>query len=287
MFTAQMVILLRLKEGLLISATTLELYLLMYPIRRKRLAKGVGVFSSIPFRMGKMPIIWVWILAVLLLVCSGATYRVLASRLKLIVDTPVELPVPLSAFPKQIGLWAGKDVPIPPNIQRAAGNDAFLNRLFINKLSNQWANVYIAYTAHPRTMMGHRPQICYVAGGWVHEVTELTKVTSSTGREIPCLLHRFRRPSPETEETVVLNFYIVNGQLTSDERVFSGVGWRTPNIGGNPARYVTQVQISSLFENSVRSAARDITERVLDYFPDENGKVRAIEYVGTSSDVNK
>jgi len=287
MFTAQMVILLRLKEGLLISATTLELYLLMYPIRRKRLAKGVGVFSSIPFRMGKMPIIWVWILAVLLLVCSGATYRVLASRLKLIVDTPVELPVPLSAFPKQIGLWAGKDVPIPPNIQRAAGNDAFLNRLFINKLSNQWANVYIAYTAHPRTMMGHRPQICYVAGGWVHEVTELTKVTSSTGREIPCLLHRFRRPSPETEETVVLNFYIVNGQLTSDERVFSGVGWRTPNINGNPARYVTQVQISSLFENSVRSAARDITERVLDYFPDENGKVRAIEYVGTSSDVNK
>jgi len=287
MFTAQMVILLRLKEGLLISATTLELYLLMYPIRRKRLAKGVGVFSSIPFRMGKMPIIWVWILAVLLLVCSGATYRVLASRLKLIVDTPVELPVPLSAFPKQIGLWAGKDVPIPPNIQRAAGNDAFLNRLFINKLSNQWANVYIAYTAHPRTMMGHRPQICYVAGGWVRESTELTKVTSSTGREIPCLLHRFRRPSPETEETVVLNFYIVNGQLTSDERVFSGVGWRTPNINGNPARYVTQVQISSLFENSVRSAARDITERVLDYFPDENGKVRAIEYVGTSSDVNK
>ncbi len=287
MFAAQMVILLRLKEGLLISATTLELYLLMYPIRRKRLAKGVGVFSSIPFRTGKMPIFWVWILAVLLLVCSGVTYRVLAYRLKLIVDTPVELPVPLSAFPKQIGLWAGKDMPIPPNIQRAAGNDAFLNRLFINKLSNQWANVYIAYTAHPRTMMGHRPQICYVAGGWVRESTELTKVTSSTGREIPCLLHRFRRPSPETEETVVLNFYIVNGQLTSDERVFSGVGWRTPNINGNPARYVTQVQISSLFENSVRSAARDITERVLDYFPDENGKVRAIEYVGTSSDVNK
>ncbi len=287
MFTAQMVILLRLKEGLLISATTLELYLLMYPIRRKRLAKGVGVFSSIPFRTGKMPIFLVWILAVLLLVCSGATYRVLASHLKLIVDTPVELPVPLSAFPKQIGLWAGKDMPIPPNIQRAAGNDAFLNRLFINKLSNQWANVYIAYTAHPRTMMGHRPQICYVAGGWVHEVTELTNVTSSTGRDIPCLLHRFRKPSPETEETVVLNFYIVNGQLTSDERVFSGVGWRTPNINGNPARYVTQVQISSVFENSVRSAARDITERVLDYFPDENGNVRAIEYVETSSDVNK
>lgn len=287
MFTAQMVILLRLKDGLYILATTLELYLLMYPIRRKRLAKGAGVFYSIPFRTGKMPVFWVWILAVLLLVSSGITYRVLASRLKLVVDTPVELPVPLSAFPKKIGQWVGKDVPIPQNIQSVAGNDAFLNRLFMSNLSNDWANVYIAYTAHPRTMLGHRPQICYVAGGWVHDSTELTDVTSSADREFSCLLHRFHRPAPETESMVVLNFYIVNGRLTSDERVFSGVGWRTPNIDGNPAHYVTQVQISSVVENSVRSVARDIAELVLDYFPDENGKVRAVEYVEPSSDVKK
>src|SRR4030042_348318 len=173
MFTAQMVILLRLKDGLLILATTLELYLLMYPIKRKRLAKGAGVFYSISFGTVKMSVFRVWILAVLLLVCSGITYRALASRLKLVVGTPVELPVPLSAFPKQIGHWAGNDVPISENIQRAAGNDAFLNRLFINKSSNLWANVYIAYTAHPRTMLGHRPQICYVAAGWVPESTHL------------------------------------------------------------------------------------------------------------------
>jgi hypothetical protein len=282
-----MVILLWLMDGLLILATTLELYPLMYPIRRKHLAKQVEAFYSIPFRTGKVPIYLVWILAVFLLISSGITYRVLASRLKLVVDIPVKLPVPLSAFPKQIGPWVGKDVPIPQNIQRAAKNDAFLNRLFVNKLSNQWANVYIAYTAHPRTMLGHRPQICYVAGGWVHEGTELTKVTSSTGREFPCLLHRFHRPSPETEEIVVLNFYIVNGRLTSDERVFSGVGWRTPNIDGNPAHYVAQVQISSVFENSIRSAAKDIVDLVLDYFPDENGKVRAAEYVESSNDVKK
>ena len=121
----------------------------------------------------------------------------------------------------------------------------------------------------------------------MHESTEMINVTSSTGRELPCLLHRFRRPSPETEEIVVLNFYIVNGRLTSDERVFSGVGFRTPNIDGDPARYVTQVQISSVFENSVRSVAKDITEQVLDFFPDETGKVRAAEYVGISSDVQK
>ena len=74
-----------------------------------------------------MPVVWVWILAVLLLVSSGITYRVLASRLKLVVDTPVELPVPLSAFPKKIGQWIGKDVQIPQNIQNVAGYDAFLS----------------------------------------------------------------------------------------------------------------------------------------------------------------
>ncbi len=285
MFTAQMVILLWIKDELLILATTLELYPLMYPIRRKHLTKQAEEFYSIAARTGTMPVYLVWILAVFLLISSGITYRVLASRLKLIVDTPVELPVPLSAFPKKIGHWVGKDVPIPKNIQTVAGNDAFLNRLFINDLSNEWANVYVAYTAHPRTMLGHRPQICYVAGGWVHDNTELTDMTSVTGREFPCLLHRFHRPAPETEETVVLNFYIVNGQLTSDERVFSGVGWRTPNIDGNPARYVTQVQISSVFENSIRSAAKDIVELILDFFPDENRKVRAIEYVEPSSEV--
>ncbi len=285
MFTAQAVILLWPMDGLLVLATTLELYPLMYPIRRKRLVKGEEVFYSIPSKKGKMRVLGVLILVVLLLVSSGITYRVLASRLKLVVDTPVELPVPLSAFPKQIGHWTGEDVQIPPNIQRAARNDAFMNRLFVNKLSKQRANVYIAYTAHPRTMLGHRPQVCYVAGGWVHEGTEFTNVTSSTGRKLPCLLHRFHRPSPETEETVVLNFYIVNGRLTSDERVFSGVGFRTPNIDGDPARYVTQVQISSVFENSVRSAAKDIAELVLDFFPDESGKVRAVEYVKTSSDL--
>ena len=82
-------------------------------------------------------------------------------------------------------------------------------------------------------------------------------------------------PAPGYEERVVLNFYIVNGQLTNDETSFSGVGWRTPNIEGDPARYVAQVQISSVLENSVRAATEDLTELVLDFFPDKNGKVQS------------
>jgi len=275
-----MVILLLLREVLFVLATTLELYPLMYSIRCKHLDITAEVLYSVPFRSGKIPLYLVWIISVLLLICSGITYRVLASRLKLIVDTPVELPVPLSAFPEQIGNWAGEDVPISPNIQRAAKNDAFLNRLFINKLNNKWANVYIAYTARPRTMMGHRPDICYLSSGWIQDSLEQTEFTSYYDKRIQCLIFHFHKPDPSYQEKVVLNYYLLNGQIMADDSTFiSGLSWRTPNIAGNPARYVAQIQISSVLENFALSAAMALTNTILDFFPDPNGEVRAVEYI--------
>ena len=238
-------------------------------------------------RLGKISISLVWVFTVILLIFSGIGYRVLASRLKLVVESPIKLSTPLNAFPMEIADWAGKDVPIPANIQRVTGNDDFLNRLYINKSNNEWANIYIAYTARPRTMLGHRPQVCYPAGGWVHDSTQHSQVISNTGREIPCLIHRFHMPTERYEERIVLNFYIINGRITSDERVFSGISWRTPNIEGDPARYVAQVQISSVMEASTRTAVKDMTDLILDFFPDENGKVKISEYINTTSGVLK
>ena len=226
---------------------------------------------------GKIATGLIWALAVTMLILSGMGYRLFASRLKLVVETPITLPVPLSHFPAEIGRWMGKDIPIPENVQRIAGNDDFLNRLYINKSNNEWANLYIAFTARPRTMSGHRPEVCYVGGGWIHDSTETSEFVSTSGRRVSCLIQRFHMPAPHREERVVLNFYILNGQLVSNERGFSGVAWRTPNIAGDPARYVTQVQISSVLENSVRTVAKDMTDLILDFFPDENGQVKAAD----------
>lgn len=230
-------------------------------------------------RKGSTSILFTWFLAVLLLISSGIAYRIVVSNLKLVVNTPIELPISLDRIPKSINSWIGKDEPIRQSVQRVAGNDAFVNRLYMDETRNQWVTLYIAYTARPRTMLGHRPQICYVAGGWVHDGTQLTEVVTENGMRIPCLLHRFHKPAPSYEETVVINFYIVNGQLTSDENVFSGVGWRTPNIAGNPARYVAQVQVSSIIEHSIREAIKEMAEIILNFFPDENGRVRASAYI--------
>jgi hypothetical protein len=217
----------------------------------------------------------VWVSSAILLILSGIGYRVLASRLELGAKTPILLPVPLSAFPAEIGNWSGKDIPIPKNVQRVAGNDDFINRLYINKSNNEWANVYIAFTARPRTMLGHRPEVCYVAGGWIHDGTVQSEFVFLSDKRVPCLIQRFHIPAPDYQEKVVLNFYILNGLITGDENVFTGVGWRTPNIAGDPARYVAQVQISSVLENSVRTATEDMTELILAFFPDETDEVGA------------
>jgi len=246
-----------------------------YAIKAKVWGKrNLLMYNTNSIRLGRASNSLVLILALALLILSGVAYRISASRLKLVVETSIELPVPLTNFPMQTSGWVGKDVPIPLSTQKVAGNDDFLNRLYINKPSNEWANVYIAYSARPRTMSGHRPQVCYVGAGWVHDSTERTEVALNSGRKVPCLVHYFHMPAPGTEEIVVMNFYIVNGQLTNNEGSFSAVSWRTPNIAGNTARYVAQIQISSILENSIRLAAKDMTELILDFFPDENGTVR-------------
>jgi len=220
-----------------------------------------------------------WLLAVVVLLLAGAVYRVAASHLRAIIENPIGLPVPLKVFPLTINGWAGKDMPVSETIQRVADTDDFLNRLYINNATDRWVTLYVAYSSRPRTMLGHQPQVCYIAGGWVHDRTEISEFVSSNGRKVSCLIHRFHMPEPRNEETVVLNFYIVNGQITVDESVFSGLGWRTPNIAGSPAHYVAQVQMSSFLENSLRTAAEDMTDLILDFFPDEDGKVKAKKYI--------
>jgi hypothetical protein len=231
---------------------------------------------AIPTKKSGKSFVWiVWMLAILLFLCAGVVYRITAQHLRLLIDTPIELPLHLSAFPVEIGNWSGKESPIPYNIQKVAGNDDFLSRLYTNRFTKEWANVYIAYSARPRTMVGHKPEACYVGSGWIHDSTEPTKVVSSSGVTIPCLVHHFHKPAPDNREVVVLNFYILNGQITSNESGFTGLGWRTPNIAGNPAHYVAQVQISSALENSVRVVAKDMTDLIIAFFPDNDGKVKA------------
>ncbi|MDD5327567.1 MAG: exosortase-associated EpsI family protein [Phycisphaerae bacterium] len=228
---------------------------------------------------GKIPVSAVWLLAILLLLSAGITYRVLASHLKFVVEPPITLPVPLNAFPMQAGDWLGEELPIPAITQEYMRDnfaDDFFSRRYINAVTGVWADVYVVYcSSRPGGILGHRPQVCYPAHGWVHDSTELSYFTSRASQRIPCLIHRFHKPAPNYHEIVVLSFYILKGQITTSEDDFSGPFGRRVNMSGDIARYVAQVQISSVLEDSTRQVAKDLTGLVLDYLPDLNGQVSA------------
>jgi hypothetical protein len=225
----------------------------------------------------------IWVLAVVMLISAGITYRVLASYLKLATDTSIKLPVPLSVFPTKIGNWVGSDLPIPSTTKEYMEQnfaDDFFSRRYVNTTANAWADVYVVYcSSKPGGIVGHKPQVCYPAHGWLNDSTESSLFTSRTGQQINCLIHRFHKPAPAYDQTVVLNFYILNGRITANENDFSGPLGRRPNIAGDPARYVAQVQISSVLENSIRIVAEDMTDLILDFLPDANGTVRATGYL--------
>lgn len=241
--------------------------------------KSDGAAGSLCEKTGTITRRLVCALAVLSLLLSGIVYRVLASQLKLVVDTPITLPVPFESFPVQIGNWVGRDLSIPNTTKEYMERnfaDDFLSRRYINAETKAWADVYIVYcSSKPGGILGHRPGICYPAHGWIHDSTESTQFTLRAGQQIPCLIHRFHKPAPAYDEAVVLNFYILNGWITTNENDFSGPLGRRLNTAVDPTRYVAQVQISSVLENSVQTAAEDIAGLILDFLPDKNGDVKA------------
>jgi EpsI family protein len=216
-----------------------------------------------------------WLAVCMVLIACGAAYRITMAKYRPLMSARIELPVPLSAFPLNIGDWRGEERPLTPEIEHIAGNDDYTHRVYLNRATGEGVFFYIAYSGRPATMIGHRPQVCYVGAGWINDASDPDVVASTGGMRLPCLVHRFHMPPPQSSNVVVLNYYVLNGVPTNDEDQFTGVGMRLPNIEGNPARYVAQVQIASPSEAAVRHFAELTADEVLSRLPDRQGQVKA------------
>ena len=262
-----------------------------YLFKNRHLKEPVKVFRHVYGNTGKTPVWFAWILAVLLMVSAGIAYRVSAYRLKLLGEKPIALPVPLSDFPTQFGNWVGSELPIPTTTREYMERnfaDDFFSRRYVNSADKTWVDVYVVYcSTQPGGILGHRPGVCYPAHGWLQETTETSQFTSQYGRQIDCLVQRFRQPAPALDEAIVLSYYIHNGLIIGKESDFSGLFGRKVNLARDPSRYVAQIQISSVLESSVRKAAEEITDLVLGFLPDENGKVRSAGFIRPSGGEDK
>lgn len=233
--------------------------------------------NLLPARMrrGAVPVWLAGVLAIVLLVVAGLTYRLSAAKME---NPPaITLPVPLSELPKTIGAWQGHDLEIPTVTREYMESnfaDDYVSRRYRRVADAVWADAYVVYcSSRPGGVLGHQPMVCFPAHGWIHDDTTPSEFVSRSGRQIKCLVHRFHKPAPDYRRVVVLGFYVLNGQITLSERDFSGMFGRMINISGDPARYVAQVQISSVLEHSARALACDLTDSVLAILPDKDGKV--------------
>ena len=219
---------------------------------------------------------------------------VIATTLKPTVAAAA-LPVPLAAFPQALHGWTGQDLPLSSATQkylRTNFADDFLCRRYVNEAARQWADLYVLYcSSRPTGIVGQDPTICFPAHGWIRDQTAPSQITTQSGRPIECVVHRFHRSSTR-EQMVTLCFYLVNGRIGGSEQVFASLAAQPLNPAGNPARYVAQVQISSVLEHSARSAASALADTILDSLPDPNGArpnppgfgTRPVNYLGPAND---
>jgi EpsI family protein len=201
--------------------------------------------------------------AALLLLLSDRGYQVLEQRFSAFAGMQVMPKIPFEYFPRSIGGWEGQDVPISETVLKIAANDDYVCRRYYHAEKQLSASLYIAYTGQPQRMLGHRPQVCYVGSGWTHDGSRQEGLTTPEGRELDVLVHRFSKKGLAEQHIWVLNYYVVNGLVTSDHGAFSGLKWRRPQVRNGRAGYVAQVQISSTSEQ----AASALSDQILFHLP--------------------
>ena len=215
----------------------------------------------------------------LILILGGYVHRRVSAHIEVGTAQSVST-LNLNLFPKMVYGWDGNDVNLPASTVRYMRKnfaDDFFSRKYVNRAKGIRADVYVVYcTTRPASILGHKPQVCYVNNGWIPDSVEMKSFTARSGEELPCLIHRFHRPAGSYAEVVILNFYVVNGRVLTDENQFTGLMGRRPNVGGKEAKYVAQIQISSKYENNVLEAARDMVDTLFEWLPDEEGKVQAV-----------
>ena len=218
------------------------------------------------------------VLAVSMLVATGAGYRAAVARVG--DPAPIPLPLPLAAIPSQQGEWTATDLEIRSVTQDYMTThfaDDYISRRYVHSDAQTWADVYVVYcSSRPAGLVGHKPSVCFVRSGWIADGTSHSEFESASGRRIECLVHRFHRPMPDYRSIVVLSFYVLNGKTTRNEREFADFWGRRLNLAGDPARYVAQIQVSAVQEESARTVIGAVADTILAYLPDKEGRVKAV-----------
>jgi EpsI family protein len=175
----------------------------------------------------------------LVIIVFSAAYSVLAARLEAPMNKTLLTSAALERLPLEIGGWRGRESPLDEAIVRATDTDAHINRIYSRRNDTEHISLYIAYGGRARDLMPHRPEVCYTGAGWTPIDKRSMELPLSDEMELPCNIFQFSRGTLNTKKTVVLDYYIVDGQYYRDVSRLRFKAWR----GSGTVRYVAQVQI--------------------------------------------
>ena len=187
----------------------------------------------------KGPVIAAIIVADILLLVFGFIYDALAVRLGApVTASPIAQEI-VNRLPMQIGSWTGQDVDLDETIIRATGTDAHISRRYSRHQKLESVLLYIACGTNARNLVAHRPDDCYVAAGQTLMDSRSAELKLNDGMILPCSVFYFSHGGLSTDQTVVLDYFIVDGQHCGDDSLLKSRAWR----GSDTITYAAQVQV--------------------------------------------
>ncbi len=181
------------------------------------------------------------ITAIILMFVFGLSHRILANKLLYSVEMPPIDPNALAKFPIQIGSWAGREAPLDEAIIEATDTDAHISRNYMREGGLEGVALYVAFGQRARDLIPHRPEVCYVGAGWTRGHVEPVELLLEDGMKLPCNILQFSRGSLIQNKIMLLNYYIVDGTLSSDVELLRSKIWK----GSGAVKYTAQIQITS------------------------------------------
>lgn len=170
-------------------------------------------------------------------------------------------PALLRRLPLQIGDWAGEDAPLNEYVERATGADAHVSRLYSRAGAPGAVYLYAASGLRARALVGHRPEVCYVAAGWTLMDRHSLELPLGGEEKLTSSIFQFSRGGLGGRGMMVLYYYVVDGQYYGDVSLLRSKVWR----GSGGVHRAAQVQIAvstetltvELAEQLVRAFAVD------------------------------
>jgi len=162
--------------------------------------------------------------AALIMIVFGLVYHVEAYKVDERLGRMQPLRRPLDEIPLHFGSWRGEAHKLPAHIEKVAGADEYILRIYKDTRTGRSLQFYLTYNGRPRTVLGHRPDICFPSQGWKKVLMQPRTITLSDGTTIPVTVHYYRR---DGFNQIVINYFNISGLIGNDPAVAVKMGHRS------------------------------------------------------------